>query len=403
MNKQFEFNWNAFQTDAVKSRSDLCASKRFSDVTLVTDDQTQFEAHRIILAGASTVFDQLLSVSTEKSSLIFLNGVKSNALMKILEYIYLGNVSVEKDRVREFLGVARDLQISSIDGIVDHQQVMDQDKEAPIQRLDFLKAETLAESKLQESFDIINHSGLDFLQESQAKPKRIKPIEEQMNKKVEMINNCVNTTEKNITDSENKKVKMITDSVNKSDNNITGDPLPSLEEDTNDDSAETEEPEILPIDGPDNVANDTSIDEIFAKTAKKKRSKKSSDKSSRNGKRSCDEPAECEVCAKKFTTLRSMQRHHKIVHELVRIDCPHCDKSCPGRDALRIHIIGVHEKRRVFCDKCDASFPYGSAKYHDHMKNDHPLPSCDFHNLTFQTIEEFDLHIQDEHINKNWN
>ena len=64
------------QSDAVKSRSELFESKRFSDVTLVTDDQTQFEAHRIILAGASKVFDQLLSVSAEKSSLIFLNGVK---------------------------------------------------------------------------------------------------------------------------------------------------------------------------------------------------------------------------------------------------------------------------------------------------------------------------------------
>ena len=237
-----EFNWNAFQSDAVNSRSHLYESKRFSDVTLVTDDQTQFEAHRIILAGASKVFYQLLSVSAEKSSLIFLNGVKSNALRDILEYIYLGNVSVNKDRVREFLRVARDLQLFSFDGNVDHHEVMDQDKEAQIQKLDFLQAEPLDEFELKDSFGFNNQSGLDFLQESQAKPEEIKLKEEKINKKVKMMNKFINTTESNVADSLSKKVKMINDSINKTD-----DPLPSLEERTIDDSAEAEEPENLPI------------------------------------------------------------------------------------------------------------------------------------------------------------
>ena len=392
MNEQMlEFNWNAFQSDAVKSRSELYESKRFSDVTLVPDDQTQFEAHRIILAKASKVFDQLLSVSAEKSSLIFMNGVKSNALGEILEYIYLGNVSVDKDRVREFLRLASDLQISSINE--------NMDQEDQIQKLDFLQTETLAKSELKESFGINNQCGLDFLQESQAKPERINPNKEKINKKVKMINNFITSTEKKITDSISKKVKMINDSINKTDNNIT-DSQPSLEEDTN---LEPAEPEILPIEGPDNVTDDISKEEMSTKTAKKKRSKKSVDSSSRNARRACDEPAECEVCAKKFTTLRSMQRHHKVVHELVRYDCPQCGVSCPGRDGLRSHVISNHEKRRVYCKKCDASFIYGSGKsLKEHMKREHPLPSCDFHDLTFQTIEEFDLHIQVEHINKNW-
>ena len=95
-----------------------------------------------------------------------------------------------------------------------------------------------------------------------------------------------------------------------------------------------------------------------------------------------------------------MQRHHKVVHELQRYDCPQCGVSCPGRDGLRSHIINKHEKRKEKCNKCDAIFHYGGLK--GHMKREHPPPSCDFHDLTFTTIEEFDLHIQVEHINKNW-
>ena len=133
-----------------------------------------------------------------------------------------------------------------------------------------------------------------------------------------MINDLKTKIEKNITDPLTKKVKMIKDSISKTDNNIADDYLPSFEEATNDESAEMEEPEILPLEGPECVADDTSKGEMSAKTGKKKRSKKSGDKGYKNVKRACDEPAECEVCARKFTTLRSMQRHHKISKQLVQ-------------------------------------------------------------------------------------
>ena len=96
----------------MKTRFDLFESKRFSDVTLVTNDQTQFEAHKIILAGSSNIFKKLLSsFSGDRSSLIFLNGFQRNELRDILQYIYLGNVPVQEKRVKEFLRVASELQI----------------------------------------------------------------------------------------------------------------------------------------------------------------------------------------------------------------------------------------------------------------------------------------------------
>ena len=58
-----KFKWSGIESEAIKSRFDLFESKRFSDVTLVTEDQVQFDAHRIILAGASRVFNNLLSLN----------------------------------------------------------------------------------------------------------------------------------------------------------------------------------------------------------------------------------------------------------------------------------------------------------------------------------------------------
>ena len=379
MNEQMhQFNWDGFESDAVKSRFDLFESKQFSDVTLVTEDQTQFEAHRLLLAGASKVFNKLLSaVPGDRSSLIFLNGVRSNELRDILQYIYLGNVPVEDKRVREFLRVASDLQITSIEGNLDKREPL-KEKEL-ITKLDFLEhisqEDKFIESK--ESSCNTGQKGLNFLQNQ----TKIERIEQKGPLNKHNIRNENNTT----------------------------DSLLSLEENTNDVPNERVEPEFQTSGGQENESNISKEEEKLVQNPKtfnqkKKKEKRTREKPVNGVKRACDEPAECEVCAKKFTTLRSMQRHHKVVHELVRYDCPQCGLSCPGRDGLRNHIIYKHEdQRRVNCKKCDASFNFNNRKgLRVHMEREHPLPACDFHNLKFQTIEEFDVHIQVEHINKNW-
>ena len=384
-----ELSWNDFEPDAVKSRHDLYNSKQFSDVTLVTDDQTQFEAHRIILAGASKVLNKLLSVSAERSSLIFLNGVKGIELRDILRYIYLGNVSIEGNRVKEFLKVARELQIPSINERLDCQ-----DEKPSIKKLDFLQTFPQKDILQEESFSKNGQNGLNFLQENQTKSERI-------DHKVTPPNDYQTIIDSNIPDTQL-----------------------SLEETSHNISKE-KEPEISIEDKQETVGNKISKGDTFVPNDKKgetlvlkdkkdetlvpndkkiKRRKHKNANVEKSVKRACDEPAECEVCAKKFTTLRSMQRHHKVVHELQRYDCPQCGVSCPGRDGLRGHIILKHEKKRVYCPKCSVSFAYGSGvSLRAHMEREHPLPACDFHNIKFQTIEEFDLHIQVEHVNKVWN
>ena len=112
-----------------------------------------------------------------------------------------------------------------------------------------------------------------------------------------------------------------------------------------------------------------------------------------------EEPQECTICAKSFTTLRSFQRHTKIIHELHTVDCKECGKTFGGKDNLRTHFKAVHQKIRYTCPKCDAN--YSTPKcLRDHQKRDHPLPSCLFHNLSFQTNEELQEHIQVEHLDK---
>ena len=112
-----------------------------------------------------------------------------------------------------------------------------------------------------------------------------------------------------------------------------------------------------------------------------------------------EDPQECTICAKTFTTLRSFQRHTKIIHELHTVDCKECGKTFGGKDNLRTHFKAVHQKIRYPCPTCDAKYSTPKS-VRDHIKRDHPLPSCLFHNLSFQTNEELQEHIQVEHLDK---
>ena len=357
-----KFKWSGIESEAIKSRFDLFESKRFSDVTLVTEDQVQFDAHRIILAGASRVFNNLLSLATERSAIVFLNGVKSTELRDILRYIYLGEVSVRESRnVREFQKIAKELQISLS---TEEQQHLYEEKS--------IKQEIPKQNFV---------TKLDFLQSFPGHKIVIDSVD----------NNHKREQENRLTENESLE-RNDADSFSTTETDDFG--LETLDE-----QAENEELKIQ------SIKEDISTEQLFVenylpiKTIKKPR--KSRGKSSKDAKRTCDEPAECEVCAKKFTTLRSMQRHYKTVHELLRYDCPQCGISCSGYDGLRHHINNKHKNIRYFCQRCDASFK-ASSTLRIHMKREHPLPTCDFHNLTFDTVEECDLHIQNEHINKNW-
>ena len=90
--------------------------KLFSDVTLVSDDMTKILAHRTVLSSASSVFKQLLMLSHDHGHpVLFLRGVKHEDLQYIVEFIYLGQVSLPEERVKLFIDSAQDLGISSME------------------------------------------------------------------------------------------------------------------------------------------------------------------------------------------------------------------------------------------------------------------------------------------------
>ena len=102
-----------FSLEAAKTLGSLLNQPDFSDVTLVSEDQKQILAHKVILASGSPFFKNVLSLNSHPKPLIYLR-VKFSDLQEIVRFIYTGQCKVAQDDLDVFLEIAKSLNICGI-------------------------------------------------------------------------------------------------------------------------------------------------------------------------------------------------------------------------------------------------------------------------------------------------
>lgn len=107
--------WNNFRTHSNTIFGTFRGKANLSDVTLVCEDGQRVEAHKIVLAASSPFFSNLMNVAKENSHpLIHLTWMKLEQLESVLDFIYHGELSLQKDCVDAFLSLADDLKLKSL-------------------------------------------------------------------------------------------------------------------------------------------------------------------------------------------------------------------------------------------------------------------------------------------------
>ena len=99
-----------FLANVCSSFTQLKRSDTFADVTLVSDDNVQIQAHKLILSVGSEYFRNILSDKTHPHPMLCLDGVSSVDLEWIIRYLYIGEVSVPQSSLQKFLHVANKLK-----------------------------------------------------------------------------------------------------------------------------------------------------------------------------------------------------------------------------------------------------------------------------------------------------
>ena len=111
---KFCLKWNDFQATVTQSLSLLRRDEDFFDVTLVSDDNVQLQAHKVILSASSSFFKSIVKRNSHSHPLLYLHGVNSANLGFILDYIYQGEVQIYQNQLNSFLDVVQILQISGL-------------------------------------------------------------------------------------------------------------------------------------------------------------------------------------------------------------------------------------------------------------------------------------------------
>ena len=106
MSEKLCLQWNDFKENIISSVGNLREDQEFTDVTLACEDGRRIEAHKIILAGSSPFFDNLLKRNKHSHPLVYMKGMKSEDMAAIVNFLYRGEANVFQESLESFLAIA---------------------------------------------------------------------------------------------------------------------------------------------------------------------------------------------------------------------------------------------------------------------------------------------------------
>ena len=130
--ERLKVTWEEHRSHTSELFRDLFESKRFSDVTLICNDQQEIKAHKFILSSCSSRFKSIIDNSFRSNDpyiacgiiddniidnipYMNLKEINMQELESILQFIYLGEAEVYQENIEVFLKVAKILNIKGLE------------------------------------------------------------------------------------------------------------------------------------------------------------------------------------------------------------------------------------------------------------------------------------------------
>ena len=145
-----------FIVHAFKSFNDIQGDNLYTDVTLVSEDNIQIRAHKLILSAGSEYFRDILSDKAHPHPMLCLDGVTYENLDRVLKYLYVGEVSIPHVSLQEFLQVSQKFKCY---GLNKKEPILDGKKDQPD-----LNQQNIPEHFEQtEEIEILNNSNNEWI------------------------------------------------------------------------------------------------------------------------------------------------------------------------------------------------------------------------------------------------
>ena len=130
MSEKLCLQWNDFNENINSAFGKLRGDKEFTDVTLVCEDGQQIEAHKVILACSSPLFEKILQKSKHPHPLIYLRGIQSEDFASILDLLYFGEAKVYQEDLDSFLAIAEEIKLKGVTE-QDLSELLEEEEKSP--------------------------------------------------------------------------------------------------------------------------------------------------------------------------------------------------------------------------------------------------------------------------------
>ena len=108
--------WNQHKENLGSTFQELRRERDFLDVTLACDDQ-DIVGHKLVLAASSPFLRGVFQRHPgSHHPLVFLKGFQARLVSLLVDFMYIGEVEVEKTDLPNFLALAKDLQVRGLCG-----------------------------------------------------------------------------------------------------------------------------------------------------------------------------------------------------------------------------------------------------------------------------------------------
>ena len=113
--KGFAIKWKTFESQLTSNVKGHLTRDEHTDVTLVSDDQIPFSAHKCIVSACSPVLKNILLNDPHPHPLIYMRGVTKVQLETLLEFMYQGKVEVQERNIKKFFELTEELELHRVE------------------------------------------------------------------------------------------------------------------------------------------------------------------------------------------------------------------------------------------------------------------------------------------------
>ena len=383
----FELNNKEFFNDFRELLKNLLVTGVYSDIILVSDDLVPFKAHKLVICSQCTVFKDIVNALPENNSVVFLRGINSKEMNQLLQYLYIGQVTLKNGSIGDFKVLIQDLGINaSFEGYnndqlrlvndIKNETVDDQyapSKESLVELFDQVDSDLVVKGILEtEPTDFQNFKGSNEIEE---------------------ISSDIILNENNVDLKTNHKNSQIVSS-----NTLNHRPEfnTNVDEDmkegfnTNVDESKyyrrsfiknemLKENSIIPI---KNLSNENCTQDI---QFERKKGKVKSYENQPNRKN-------CKYCGFIASSPASLYKHENI-HKGIQYKCTECSHVTNDKSNLLKHMKNIHYKETTKCPTCNKEFKTIGSRYsHDCQRS-----YCDQCDKNFAFKSKLKEHIKIKH------